>query len=698
MGVEKGGKATGPQEAVQTWTLKSGAVQYVLRQSDKGLECTQFGPVSGAIRGETEGFHPELFGRVEGWTLAAGDLRPVSAKAAQADGKNELRLVLRHRVLPLEITVLYTAWGQTGVITRQITLRNTGQHLLHIDSFPSLAWVLPGGEYELTTLQGDPGFERQIVSEKIGAKPKVFDNGWGRSTRKMSAWFSLRQDKTGLHTLAQLAWSGNWKMSLRRPAVADRPTSAGQDLLVEMGARFDYDGALLLPAGESIALPAVAFTATTGELDDAALALRRYQNQYVIPRNPANEPPLVQFNTWYQFADKINAAELKRCIDEAAAIGCEVFVIDSGWYVKKDWWEEVGDWQVNREKFPQGTAEVAQYAHAKGMKFGIWVEIESAGKQTEVARLHPDWFFHREGSPIMTGPRYHLDFGKPQVRAWARGVMDRLIRENKLDWVKIDYNVDIGGEFSATDGTRPGDVHYKHIQGYYTWLDELRAAYPKLIVENCSSGGMRLDLGMIGHTHTSWISDQVNPKSSVQLAYGATMEFAPKICNHWILGEGEDWTVNSKIPWGYWDFMFRVPMNGQFGISSQILKWSPELKQCAAQNIALYKRIRPILAEGDCYHLTPPPDNKNPTGWMALQYAAPDRARSVIMVYRLGGSPPQLTLKLKGLDPKRTYRLEQDGVDKGALNGQVLASEGITVSLPEEWRACVLELGVPPDQ
>jgi alpha-galactosidase len=114
------------------------------------------------------------------------------------------------------------------------------------------------------------------------------------------------------------------------------------------------------------------------------------------------------------------------------------------------------------------------------------------------------------------------------------------------------------------------------------------------MIENCSSGGMRFDLGIMGHTHTNWLSDVVAPLPSVQLAYGCTLEFSPAVCNHWMIGdgEGERAAVDNNAPPGWWDFILRVPMNGQYGISSKVFDWSPALRKRAAENVALYKRIR----------------------------------------------------------------------------------------------------------
>jgi alpha-galactosidase len=673
----------------RTWTLQSGGAQYRLRQSELGIDVSRFAPASAAGATDAADFCPDLHGRVEGRDVSADDLQLLDVRE-EAPAGQRLRLTYRHRVLPLEIAARYAAWDETGTITRQLTLVNRGPRVLHVDWFPSLCWQLPAAAYELTTLRGEWGQERQIVTEKLGNGPLRFESATGRSTARMSPWFSLRDPRTGLRYLAQLAWSGNWNLAFERPT--GDAAAAQNSLRVEMGLRGDFNGPIALAPGATLELPAVAFTVTSGDLDDAANALHRYQRQFVVPRNPANDPPLVQFNSWYPFPGKMNVADMKRCADVAAKLGAEVFVLDAGWYNKVDWCRELGDWHADRNAFPKGTAELAQYVHSRGMKFGIWMEIECLGDQSEMIKRHADWCLKCDGQTVKQGVRCQLNFGKAEVRQWALAEMDRIVREHDLDWVKIDYNVDIGERFSADDGTRPGDVHYRHVRGYYAWLDALRQSHPRLVVENCSSGGLRFDLGILGHTHTTWLSDRTLPKPSLQLAYGSTLEFTPQVCNHWMVGDDESGNVSLADPPGWWQFMFRVPMNGQYGISSRVFDWNEPLRKCAAENVAAYKRIRATIATGDCYHLTAPPARDNPEGWMALQYVEPAGKRSVVMAYRLDKSQPSQVFHLRGLAPQASYRVRVDGEAKGRRSGAQLAVAGFAINLSDPWRAAILEL------
>ena len=579
-------------------------------------------------------------------------------------------------------------YDDARVQTRRVALANPSGEPLRIPSAPSLALKLPPGEYTLYTLYGGWGQERQLAAETLGAGARVLTSRRGRSSSIYSPWFALRNQTTGITYAGQLEWSGNWTLSVERvPARAALRLSA-VPVEVRLGMEFDSPGYRLDP-GETLDLAPAVFTAVEGDLDDAVNQLHRYQRLHVFPRRPGGGLPWVQFNSWYPFPGKMTAAEMMRAADVAAELGAEVFVLDAGWYNRKNWSRELGDYQADRAAFPNGIEELSAHVRKLGLKFGMWVEIENGGSESRLFAGHPDWFFQLGGKPLKSGERYHLDFAKPEVRAWARGVVDRLVRDYRLEWIKIDYNIDIGWEFD--DPSAKGGVLMRHLAAYYRWLDEVRAAHPQLFIENCSSGGLRFDLGILRHTHSTWLSDEVKPRESVQLGYGCTVEFAPEVCNHWMVGDTNRGDIQPGAESGWWDFMLRVPMNGQYGISSKVFEWSPELRERARANVALYKRIRPAIVGADVYHLTPPPDHNAPEGWTGVQYVTAGGGRSVLMAYRCQGGEAARSFKLRGLDPSKTYRVRIDEKDRGVMTGAQLGKEGLKLELAE-WRAAVVEL------
>jgi alpha-galactosidase len=684
----------------QTWTLASGPVIYRLAEKDAGLYLDYFGPASQLPPGDKVGNAPgraDFSGEVEGQSLASSSLSLISQQTRPvAPGCEQLIIVMRHKHLPLEIEARYTSWGETGVFTREFILKNLGQSALAVARAPSLSWELPGGDYTLRYLYGSWGEEHQLASEKLGPGARNFGSTRGRSSNGFAPWLSVRNEDNQVEYLAELAWSGNWDMSVMREPGTWPSKLRDQAVDVNMRVHFDFGGSLNLQPGAIFTLPKVALTASAGDLDDVTNQMHRYQRDYVFPQSTANRPPLVQFNSWYPFQGKVNIRDMLRLADVAAGIGADVFVLDAGWYNHVDWSKELGDYEPDPQAFPNGLQELSNYTREKGMKFGLWMEIENIGLESSMFQRHKDWCLAYNGAPVRQADRCQLDFAKPEVRQWATSTVDRLVSKYNLSWIKIDYNIDVGDSFDPSGKDRPGDVLYQHIAHYYAWLDDERAAYPDLIIENCSSGGLRFDTGILAHTHTNWLSDNVDPIASLGLGFGCTVQFSAEVCNHWMVGDTDRGNVDLTKPPGWWDFMFRVPMNGQFGISSRVLDWNQALKDHAAANIALYKQVRQTIAGADVYHLTAQPELHKPTGWMAIQYVSQANHSSVLTAYRLQDGPADKTLKLRGLDPSANYDVLKDGRPSSRAKGEDLMTTGLPVHLDEQWRAAIFEIKRQP--
>jgi alpha-galactosidase len=398
------------------WTLTSGPVAYRLAERNDVLLLDYFGPASRMTEwGKATASAPryDLAGVADGEALAPALHIVSQQRRIVAPGVEELLLTLRHTELPLEVQARYVAWGETGVFTREITLVNRGQKSIHVESSPSVAWELPKGDYTLRYLYGSWGQERQMATEPVRPGTRSFEQTRGRSTNGYVPWISLRNEKLGVEYIAELAWSGNWWMRVeRQPGTGSSPPH-DQDVSVAMGLRPDFGGSLVLQPGDTFALPRVALTASSGDLDDAANQMHTYQREYVVPRSPANRPLLVQFNSWYALGPDVNVANTIRSADVAASLGAEAYILDSGWYTSGDWSRALGDYQPDRRKFPRGLEELSRHVHAKGMKFGLWVEIENVGTESRIFHDHPEWCLSLDGKPIITADRCQLDFAKP---------------------------------------------------------------------------------------------------------------------------------------------------------------------------------------------------------------------------------------------------------------------------------------------
>lgn len=616
-------------------------------------------------------------GVVEGKPTSSLDFEIESLeRKTDGDAIESLIVTLKHAWLPLESVVTYSAYGTTGVITRSVKMKNRStRYPLHLTQVPSLEIGLPKGDYDYMNLTSGWANERKWLSRPVTADTVYMESTSGRSSTDYSPWLGLHDKERDIYYNAQLAWSGNWYMKI----------AGGDGLSAAMGEYFDNNQLLLLP-GREVLLPEVAMSGGYHSIDVAANNLHRYQRRYLLKVPETNDPMLVQFNTWFPLQIHISADSLKPYIDEAADLGLEVFTIDAGWFVHDSYEREVGNWDTNLKKFPAQLSQTANYIRSKGMKFGLWFEIESLGEGAELLRQHPDWCLQAEGEAAICPPwsnRRHLDFSKPEVFDWALQQFDKMYAECQgIDWVKLDYNVSIGSQFRNEAGVATGDCLRNHILAFYTWLDVLSEKYPNLVLENCSSGALRMDIGMLKHTHTSFVSDETSVNPSLAMAWSSTLEYTPRMINHWTVGmKNHVPVIDESLPRSYWDYMFRVPMNGQFGVSSRILEWSPALKACAKENIALYKTIREVIADADCFHLTPQPDYTDPQGWTVLAYVTEDADRAVVMANRGKGKEASFTLRVPKLKTSANYVITIDGKTAKTRTGVDLMKEGMTLQL-----------------
>ena len=281
-----------PDTSHQTWTLRSGPVLFRLVENGMHVVIDYFGPagMEGASTRVAPTYPriPDLHftGSAGGERLDTSSLHLTAAHVVTVSPQvREVRLTLQHSSRPLVVEERYAAWGETGVITRQITVTNRGRSAIPVDVAP--AWLLPGGPYTLRYFYGEWGQERQLATEPLGVGVREFTQTHGRSTKGYVPWMSLRNERSGIEYIAELAWSANWQMRVERGpgendiGVTDRP------IAVQMGMRFDNGGPLTLAPGASFTFPRVALTAAAGDLDDAANQMHRYQRTYVSPPHPA---------------------------------------------------------------------------------------------------------------------------------------------------------------------------------------------------------------------------------------------------------------------------------------------------------------------------------------------------------------------------------------------------------------------------
>lgn len=295
-----------------------------------------------------------------------------------------------------------------------------------------------------------------------------------------------------------------------------------------------------LKPGERFTTVPAAFGVALGDESDAAAELTKYRRA-MRRAYPDGEATALVFNDYMNcLLGDLTEANERKCIDAAAKLGCEYYCMDAGWYDPGFWWDRIGEWVESPERWPNGLKSLYEYARSKGLKMGMWLEIENMGTACQLAaRLPDDWFFCRHGRRVINNKRFLLDFRNPEVRKYCRGVIDRLVRDYGCEYFKVDYNVTTGiGSDVASDSF--GDAMLEHYRALYDWYREIFRDYPDLIIETCGSGGQRMDYGMLGLFSLQSISDQPDYLYHAFIAANVASAVTPEQAGAWLYPYEDD--------------------------------------------------------------------------------------------------------------------------------------------------------------
>ncbi|MDR1280844.1 MAG: alpha-galactosidase [Opitutaceae bacterium] len=405
----------------------------------------------------------------------------------------------------------------------------------------------------------------------------------------------------------------------------------------------------LAPGATFTSVP-VSYGIVAGGLQEALRSLTGVRRS-IRRRHPDTEKLPVIFNDYMNClqADP-DEAKLLPLIAKAAEAGCEYFVIDAGWYAEagRSWWNTVGEWQPVTSRFPRGLGAVIDTIREHDMVPGLWLEIEVMGIQCPLARTLPDdWFFQRDGKRVIDHGRYQLDFRNPAVRAHADGVIDRLVADFRIGYLKMDYNINAGpGTDRAADS--PGAGLLAHNRAYLAWLEAVCERHPRLVIENCGSGGLRMDYAMLRVHPVQSVSDQTDYRLNALIAAAAASAVAPEQAAIWSYSKpdgDEEETIFNLVN----ALLLRVHQSG--GIRELTTLRFARI----VEGLALYKKIRPDIRRGLPFWPLGLP--KPGDGWLAFGLDCPaTRARSArryLAVWRLDAREKTcaIPLSLPGADP-----------------------------------------------
>jgi alpha-galactosidase len=544
----------------------------------------------------------------------------------------------------------------SGVLLLRHTLRNEGDGPYELGELGCVLPV-PAVAAEVLDLTGRWCRERH-------PQRRAFDQGtWLRQTRHGrtghdtplllvagTAGFGFRTGEVwGIH----LGWSGNASWWAER--LPDGASTLGAAELLE-------PGEVVLAPGDEYATPWLYAAWSDRGLDGLSARLHRFIRSR--PSHPRRPRPVV-LNTWEAVYFDHRLDRLTGLADTAAELGVERYVLDDGWFRhRRDDTAGLGDWYVDEGLWPQGLHPLVDHVRGLGMEFGLWVEPEMVNPDSDLARAHPDW--------VLPGPPWRnqqaLDITVPDAYAYVLERLDALVGEYAIDFLKWDHNRDLVTPARA------------QTLATYRLLDELRARHPGLEIESCSSGGARVDLGILARTDRVWASDTNDALERQAIQRWTGLLLPPELVGAHV-GPPRAHTTGRTH-----DLSFRAAtaLFGHFGIEWDVGAASDEERAELAEAIARYKRLRGLLHGGEVVRA----DLPDPA--FALHgVVAADRGEALFCFVALATSASERpgAVRLPGLDPDRVYTVEGR-----ELSGRALGSLGLQMPVLAPEQAVLLHV------
>ena len=562
-----------------------------------------------------------------------------------------LAIVLKDAQAGVAVTLRYTADDATGIVGRSAHIENTGKQALTIDSAAAATWNLPrASDYSLRYLTGTWAGEWHLQTRAVTPGATVLESRRGSTGDENNPWFAIGRgdawnEDHGDVWFGALAWSGSWSIRVDEDIL-------GQVRVV--GGFNPFDFAYRLKPGEALDTPVFYAGYTRDGVGDASRLMHAFERDRVLPGGASAALRPVLYNSWEATEFKVEAPGQEKLAEKAAALGVERFVVDDGWFGARDSDRAgLGDWVVNRRKFPDGLKPLIDKVHGLGMSFGLWVEPEMINADSDLYRAHADWVLNFPGRQRSEGRHQMvLNLAREDVKAHVLEVLDRLLTENDIQFLKWDYNrnwSEPGWPQMAPEDQQK--VYVAYVRNLYDILRQLRAKHPKVEIESCSGGGARVDLGIMALTDEVWPSDNTDPSDRLSIQDGFSYAYAPATMMAWVTGS-PNW-VNNRV--SSLDFRFLSAMQGGLGIGANLLEWTPAEAATASAYVAEYKKIRATVQRGALYRLLSP-QGRSP--WSATMSVAPDKNEAVLFAFQRQGEEarPYPTLALRGLDPQARYR------------------------------------------
>lgn len=551
----------------------------------------------------------------------------------------------------LSAELCYTVFADIDAVMRSARLVNGTSLPVRVLRAMSAAVDFHDDGYEWLCLSGAWSRERHLSRRPVGPGGTRIESRRGASGHQLNPFAALvrpgadenRGDVYGF----SLVYSGNFLIEAEVDQFRTTRVVAGINpfefrWLLEPGEQFQTPEAVLVYSGEGL-----------GGLSRTYHRLYRTRLARGVHRD-RERPVLV--NNWEATYFNFTADKLEAIAKAGADLGIELFVLDDGWFGKRNSDNSsLGDWKVNRDKLPGGLEDLATRVNRLGLKFGLWVEPEMISPDSDLYRAHPDWCLHVPGRRRTEGrSQLVLDLSREDVREYLFRALSDVFSSAPVAYVKWDMNRNMTEVASALlPPERQAETAHRYMLGLYELLERIVSAFPDILFESCSGGGGRFDPGMLYYMPQTWTSDDTDAVERLKIQYGTSIVYPASA-----IGAHVSAVPNHQVGRiTSLEMRGLVAMSGNFGYELDLTAFTDEERAIVRRQTALYKALRGLVQQGDMYRLKSPFEG-NETAWM---FVSPDKKEAVVFHFRVLAVPnaPLSRLVLSGLDPSLDYAVER---------------------------------------
>ncbi|MFZ4861239.1 alpha-galactosidase [Sphingobacterium sp. Mn56C] len=612
------------------------------------------------------------------------------------NNKTQTVLYLKDRLYPIYVQLTFTAFAKENVITQSAKVTNKEKGNIKVENIASSYLPLHAESYYLTHFNGTWAHEMQQEEEKLNHGIKVIETKKGvRATQAQNPSFLISlnhpsQEDFGDVYGGSLAWSGNFNLSF------ELDESYRLNVVTGMN---PFASTFTLSTNDFIETPEMIWTFSDKGRGQVSRNFHDWGRKYGMAHGDKVRPTVL--NSWEGAYFTFDEKTIKDMIDDAAKFGIEMFVLDDGWfgntYPRNSDGAGLGDWQTNVKKLPNGLNNLAQYAVDKGLQFGIWIEPEMVNPDSELAKKHPEWVVQSgQREKLTMRNQWVLDLSNPKVQDFVYDIFDQTVKQSPhISYIKWDANrhIDnVGSTYLPKD--KQSHFWYEYVRGLYRVYERIRAKYPDIDIQLCSSGGGRMDYGAMKFHNEVWPSDNTNGLDRVFIQYGANL-FFPAMATASHVSTSPNHQTQMMMPL---KFRFDVAMSGRLGMELQPKDIVGDEYDFAQHAIQDYKKIRPTVQLGDLYRMVSP---YNGTNWAAHMYVAKDKKEAVLFAYSLAyhGRTTYFEEKLKGLNPDKNYKVVEINKKPGSrtfdndgevFTGEYLMKVGLRLNIGDAFASSVL--------